>query len=71
MLRLSDLHISIVIEYAFALRLERRLLRCAVVLTSMRRPAPAVSVEQLGTDVVVVVVVVAAVYMGDPSVTLH
>ena len=66
MLRLSDLHISIVIEYAFALRLERRLQRCAVVLTSMTRPAPAVG-EQLGTDVVVV----AAVYMGDPSVTLH
>jgi len=36
----------------------------------MTRPAPAVG-EQLGTDVVVVVVVVAAVYMGDPSVTLH
>ena len=38
-----------------------------MVLTSMKRPAPAVGVEQLGTDVAVV----AAVYMGDPSVTLH
>ena len=27
-LRLSDLHISTVIEYAFALRLERRLQKC-------------------------------------------